>query len=92
MKNYFYSMCRLGNRLLKIDDISECTKNTTGMLHKLFCTNETINYKCDPYYELHDLIPDNGIKGLTSGVFFGNYILMIIQFYGTYIKGKISFV
>lgn len=65
-------MCRLGNRLLKIDDISECTKNTTGMLHKLFCTNETINYKCDPYYELHDLIPDNGIKGLTSGVFFDN--------------------
>ncbi|XP_028134717.1 solute carrier family 12 member 6 isoform X2 [Diabrotica virgifera virgifera] len=65
-------LCRLGNRFLKVSDpFTDCHKNTTGVLHKMFCTNET-DYKCDPYYKKHNTSIERGIKGLSSGVFFDN--------------------
>ncbi|XP_072402320.1 solute carrier family 12 member 6 isoform X3 [Diabrotica undecimpunctata] len=65
-------LCRLGNRFLKVSDpFTDCHKNVTGVLHKMFCTNET-DYKCDPYYKKHNTSIERGIKGLSSGVFFDN--------------------
>ncbi|KAL0850918.1 hypothetical protein ABMA28_006827 [Loxostege sticticalis] len=61
-------MCVLGKRLLKDIHITNCTKNPTGELHKLFCPNNT----CDPYYSAHNVSVVQGIKGLSSGVFFDN--------------------
>ncbi|CAH1955661.1 unnamed protein product [Acanthoscelides obtectus] len=63
-------MCILGNRLLKMDDIKDCHKNVTGVLHKMFCPNGTST--CDPYYLKSNLSISSGIKGLSSGVFFDN--------------------
>ncbi|CAG9828614.1 unnamed protein product [Diabrotica balteata] len=65
-------LCRLGNRFLKVSDpFTDCHKNVSGVLHKMFCTNET-DYKCDPYYKKHNTSIERGIKGLSSGVFFDN--------------------
>ncbi|XP_030748646.1 solute carrier family 12 member 6 isoform X3 [Sitophilus oryzae] len=61
-------MCVLGNRLLKLDDLSECHRNTTGPLYKTFCPNNV----CDSYWLTHNLTVEKGIKGLASGVFFEN--------------------
>ncbi|CAH1153516.1 unnamed protein product [Phaedon cochleariae] len=70
-------ICVLGKRLLKLDNpFEECHKNETGILHKMFCKNETgfgdVKFKCDPYYEKHDLVIERGIKGLSSDAFFDN--------------------
>lgn len=51
-------MCVLGKRLLKDIHITNCTKNPTGELHKLFCPNNT----CDPYYSAHNVSVVQGIK------------------------------
>ncbi|XP_060804181.1 solute carrier family 12 member 6 isoform X1 [Amyelois transitella] len=61
-------MCVLGKRLLKDIHISDCAKNVTGPLYKLFCPNNT----CDPYFLMHNVSIVQGIKGLSSGVFFDN--------------------
>ncbi|XP_053620988.1 solute carrier family 12 member 4 isoform X4 [Plodia interpunctella] len=61
-------MCILGKRLLKDIHISDCAKNITGPLYKLFCPNNT----CDPYFLAHNVSIVKGIKGLSSGVFFDN--------------------
>lgn len=66
-----FSMCVLGNRLLKLDSINDCHKNVTGFLHKTYCGNETSTRLCDPYYKDHNLTIVRGIKGISSGVFFG---------------------
>ncbi|XP_018569114.1 solute carrier family 12 member 4 isoform X2 [Anoplophora glabripennis] len=63
-------MCLLGNRVLKMDNISNCNKDPSGVLHKMFCP--TGNESCDPYYYKHDVSIDRGIKGLSSGVLFDN--------------------
>nr|XP_023024078.1 solute carrier family 12 member 6 [Leptinotarsa decemlineata] len=64
-------MCVLGKRLLKLDNtLEDCHKNETGLLHKMFCSNETS--VCDPYYLAHNVTIERGIKGLASGVFFDN--------------------
>ncbi|KAG5884024.1 hypothetical protein JTB14_014798 [Gonioctena quinquepunctata] len=82
-------MCVLGKRLLKIHDPFEnCHKNESGMLHKMFCSNET--RQCDPYYETHNLTIERGIKGLSSGVFFDNIYNGFLE-QGQYItKGKLA--
>ncbi|XP_059051212.1 solute carrier family 12 member 4 isoform X2 [Achroia grisella] len=61
-------MCILGKRLLKDIHISNCTKAPKGELEQLFCPNKT----CDPYYAAHNVSIVQGIKGLSSGVFFDN--------------------
>ncbi|XP_052758050.1 solute carrier family 12 member 4 isoform X5 [Galleria mellonella] len=61
-------MCVLGKRLLKDIHISNCTKAPKGELEQLFCPNKT----CDPYYSAHNVSIVQGIKGLSSGVFFDN--------------------
>lgn len=60
-------MCVLGNRLLRVNDISHCTKNVSGPLYQEFCPNNT----CYDYWLKHNLTVEMGIKGLASGVFFG---------------------
>ena len=67
-----FSMCVLGNRLLKDISIDDCNKNSSGPLHKIFCGNSST---CDPYYEANDLYIVRGIKGLASGVFLGECTL-----------------
>lgn len=67
-----FSMCVLGKRLLKDISISDCNKNTSGPLHKIFCGNSST---CDPYYEANELSTVRGIKGLSSGVFLGECTL-----------------
>ncbi|XP_066247243.1 solute carrier family 12 member 6 isoform X1 [Euwallacea similis] len=61
-------MCVLGNRLLKVEDISHCTKNITGPLYKEYCPNNL----CFDYWQKNNLTVERGIKGLSSGVFFDN--------------------
>lgn len=62
-------MCVLGKRLLKDVSISDCHKNDTGPLHKMYCLpNSTI---CEEYYRDNPLTVVNGIKGLSSGVLMG---------------------
>lgn len=68
MNVFICSLCVLGNRLLRLDDIRDCHKNYSGILDTTFCNNRT----CDSYYKEHDLHVERGIKGLSSGVFFGN--------------------
>lgn len=62
-------MCKLGTRLLKLDNIDYCTKNISGPLYKEFCPNNT----CYSYWEKNNLTVERGIKGLASGVFFGMF-------------------
>lgn len=65
-------MCVLGRRLLKDIDLSECNKTLGGTLHRLFCGNESITMDtCDSYYSTNNVSIVQGIKGLSSGVFFG---------------------
>ncbi|XP_044257294.1 solute carrier family 12 member 4 isoform X3 [Tribolium madens] len=61
-------MCVLGKRLLRVP-AADCYKNGSGFLHNMFCPNGT---RCDPYYETHDVMLVQGIKGLASGVFLDN--------------------
>lgn len=61
-------MCVLGNRLLRVNDISYCTKNVSGPLYQEFCPNNT----CYDYWLKNNLTIEKGIKGLASGVFFDN--------------------
>ncbi|XP_071868595.1 solute carrier family 12 member kcc isoform X2 [Bombus fervidus] len=69
--NESLKMCILGKRLLKdIDVLTECNKNVSGILHKLYCGNSTT--KCDPYYMENNVTIVNGIRGLASGVFLEN--------------------
>lgn len=64
-------MCVLGKRLLKVDQMSDCHKESNGSLYRQFCPeNKTL--PCDPYWEKNDLAIVNGIKGLASGVIAGN--------------------
>nr|CAI5857639.1 unnamed protein product [Callosobruchus analis] len=58
-------MTNYRSRLLKVDDIKDCNKNVTGVLHKTFCPNG--NSTCDPYYLKNNLTISRGIKGLSSG-------------------------
>lgn len=68
-------MCVLGKRLLKDIDLSECNKTLGGKLHKLFCGNDTFSMDtCDSYYYSNNVSIVRGIKGLSSGVFFGKDI------------------
>ncbi|XP_034177668.1 solute carrier family 12 member kcc isoform X2 [Osmia lignaria lignaria] len=63
-------MCILGKRLLKdINVLTDCNKNTSGVLHQIYCGNST---KCDPYYMENNATIVNGIRGLASGVFLEN--------------------
>lgn len=64
-------MCVLGKRLLQIPSISDCHQNTSGLLRKTFCTNDSMS-SCDPYFQAHKTHIVRGIKGLSSGVFFDN--------------------
>jgi hypothetical protein len=78
---WFFSMCVLGKRLLKDISVSDCHKNSSGPLHKIFCGNSST---CDPYYEANEISTVRGIKGLSSGVFLSECIfaelwVMIIQ-------------
>lgn len=69
---FIFRMCVLGRRLLKdINVLTECNKNTSGILHQLYCGNTTNTNKCDPYYMENDVTIINGIRGLASGVFLG---------------------
>lgn len=62
----------LGNRLLKdINVFTDCNKNVSGALHKIYCGNSTQLSKCDPYYLENNVTIHNGIRGLASGVFLG---------------------
>ena len=60
-------MCVLGKRLLKDVAIENCTKADNGFLYHVFCKNKL----CDPYYTVNNVTKVRGIKGLASGVFFG---------------------
>jgi hypothetical protein len=64
-------MCVLGNRLLKDINIENCTDEEGGALYNIFCVNNSLT-DCDPYFLEHKPTIRNGIKGLASGVFFGN--------------------
>ncbi|XP_076165217.1 solute carrier family 12 member kcc isoform X2 [Ptiloglossa arizonensis] len=71
--NESLKMCVLGRRLLKdIDVLTKCNKNVSGVLHQIYCGNNTVPGKCDPYYEENNLTITNGIRGLSSGVFLEN--------------------
>lgn len=65
-----YSMCSLGNRLLKDMDMNHCNKQVGGYLYNLYCANGT----CNSYFENHNTTIVKGIRGISSGVFFGSYI------------------
>ncbi|XP_049826721.1 solute carrier family 12 member 4 isoform X2 [Aethina tumida] len=62
-------ICVLGNRILKMDNISDCNKDIGGPLMNSFCPNKT---HCDPYFNTHDLVVERGIKGLSSGILIDN--------------------
>ncbi|KAK1118470.1 hypothetical protein K0M31_015167 [Melipona bicolor] len=69
--NESLKLCILGRRLLKdINVLADCNKNVSGVLHRLYCGNNT--GKCDPYYLENNVSIVNGIRGLASGVFLEN--------------------
>ncbi|XP_043515208.1 solute carrier family 12 member 4 isoform X2 [Frieseomelitta varia] len=69
--NESLKLCVLGRRLLKdINVLTDCNKNVSGTLHRLYCGNNT--GKCDPYYLENNVTIKNGIRGLASGVFLEN--------------------
>ncbi|XP_020289559.1 solute carrier family 12 member 7 isoform X1 [Pseudomyrmex gracilis] len=69
--NEALKLCLLGKRLLKdLNVLTDCNKNVSGLLHKIYCGNSTT--KCDPYYLENNLTIVNGIRGLASGVFLEN--------------------
>ncbi|CAH0562337.1 unnamed protein product [Brassicogethes aeneus] len=63
-------MCVLGKRVLKMDNLTHCSKDVNGPLHKMFCPNGTLF--CDKYYNDHNLTVERGIKGLSSGILLEN--------------------
>lgn len=68
-------MCVLGKRLVKDINMTECNKTLGGALHTIFCGNNSLSMEnCDPYYREHNVSIVRGIKGLSSGVFFGKLI------------------
>lgn len=67
-------MCVLGNRLLKDIDPENCTKDVGSELFQLYCNDSSNPLSCDPYFKMHNLTVRNGIKGLSSGVFFGMFL------------------
>lgn len=73
---FHFSLCVLGKRLLQLEDINDCHKNVTGFLRKKYCTNDSIT-SCDSYFRDHDIHIVRGIKGLSSGVFFGEFSIFI---------------
>ncbi|KAJ8673106.1 hypothetical protein QAD02_004367, partial [Eretmocerus hayati] len=65
-------MCILGNRLLKdMDVLKDCTR-FSPFLNRTFCKNDPRGLTCDPYYLANNVSIRNGIRGLSSGVFFEN--------------------
>ncbi|VVC39546.1 Hypothetical protein CINCED_3A020893 [Cinara cedri] len=62
--------CSLGNRLLKDVGLNNCTKDVGGYLHNVYCANGT--RPCDSYFEAHNTSLVQGIRGISSGVFFEN--------------------
>ncbi|XP_032686936.1 solute carrier family 12 member 6 isoform X1 [Odontomachus brunneus] len=71
--NEALKLCVLGRRLLKdINVFTDCNKNVTGALHKIYCGNSTTYTKCDPYYTENNITIVDGIRGLASGVFLEN--------------------
>jgi len=76
IETLYFRMCRLGRRLLKdINVVSDCNKNINGVLHNIYC-NGTI---CDPYYLENNITIVNGIRGLASGVFLGEIIIISLK-------------
>ncbi|XP_067205869.1 solute carrier family 12 member 4 isoform X3 [Linepithema humile] len=71
--NESLKLCVLGRRLLKdLNVATDCNKNVSGVLHRLYCGNSTRQQQCDPYYLQNNLTVMNGIRGLASGVFLEN--------------------
>jgi len=71
-----FRLCVLGRRLLKdINILTDCNKNVSGALHRLYCGNST---RCDPYYTQNNITIVNGIRGLASGVFLGKIVIFLI--------------
>jgi len=72
-ETFCFRLCLLGRRLLKdIDVLSDCNKNVNGVLHNIYCNGT----KCDSYYSENNLTIANGIRGLASGVFLGEEIVI----------------
>lgn len=69
MRFIIYRMCSLGNRLLKDMDVQNCNKSVNGELYNLYCNNGT--GVCDDYFKNHNVSVVKGIRGISSGVFFG---------------------
>jgi len=66
-------MCVLGTRLIQQDGAGNCTKEPGSALFNQFCRPHEFNgVVCDEYFEKHNVSIVNGIKGLSSGVFFDN--------------------
>nr|CAD7573788.1 unnamed protein product [Timema californicum] len=69
-------MCVLGQRLLKDVDINDCHDDPNGPLFQLFCGGNNSQIEdCEPYFRANNLTVVQGIKGLASGVFLGEYTL-----------------
>jgi len=66
-------MCSLGNRLLKDMDLKNCNKAVGGYLHNMYCANGT--GPCDSYFDMHNTTIVKGIRGISSGVFFGRCLI-----------------
>ncbi|KAL1493192.1 hypothetical protein ABEB36_011293 [Hypothenemus hampei] len=78
-------ICKLGNRLLRLDSIEHCTKNKTGPLYREFCPNNT----CYEYWDKHNLTAERGIKGLASGVFYENIFHSFLELGQFLAKGNL---
>lgn len=67
------NMCVLGTRLIQEDGAGNCTKDPGSALWNQFCRPHDFNgIVCDEYFEKHNTTVVQGIKGLSSGVFFDN--------------------
>jgi solute carrier family 12 (potassium/chloride transporter), member 4/6 len=64
-------MCVLGERLLKDIPLENCTKDAGSPLWDLFCDDPVTMTGCDSYFQANNVSLRRGIKGLASGVFFG---------------------
>ena len=68
-----YRVCFLGDHLLSSKAITEggtlmCTKNSSGPLYRLRCSNDT---GCDAYFEAHDVELRSGVPGISARLFAG---------------------
>lgn len=74
MNLFMDSLCKLGNRLLQLDGSGNCTKERGSPLYEQFCVvqNEFDGGVCDDYFMRHNVSKVQGIKGMSSGVFYDN--------------------